>query len=118
MVTYYIQRLIHSMIRDNKLFHIMEMLIGEDTKEDLLLDDLTIRLKAFLLKDHEDIFTDYKLKYLVFLDEFRQNSSEMKDLKDSDAIKMNSIFFRIYELPKKRNNLLVVFLAYFYMSNA
>lgn len=117
MITYYIQRFIHSTIRENKLFHIIEMLLGDDTREDILLDDLIRQLKSFLEKDNEDLFDDYKLKYLIFLDDCKKNIEGMKDLKNADAIKMNSILFRIYELPKKRNNLLVIFLAYFYIRN-
>lgn len=117
MITYYIQRFIHSTIRENKLFHIIEMLLGDDTREDILLDDLVRQLKSFLEKDNDDLFDDYKLKYLIFLDDCKKNIEGMKNLKDTDAIKMNSILFRIYELPKKRNNLLVIFLAYFYIRN-
>jgi len=117
MITYYIQRFIHSTIRENKLFHIIEMLLGDDTREDILLDDFIRQLKSFLEKDNDDLFDDYRLKYLIFLDDFKKNIEGMKDLKDTDAIKMNSILFRIYELPKKRNNLLVIFLTYFYIRN-
>lgn len=41
----------------------------------------------------------------------------MPDLKDKNSIETNLILLRLYELPKKRNNLLVALLVYFYLQN-
>ncbi|MDD2486969.1 MAG: hypothetical protein PHS92_01200 [Candidatus Gracilibacteria bacterium] len=117
MITYHINRFIHSIIRENKLVYIMELLLSEGKKEDILFSDFIRHLKIFLQKENDQIFDDTRLKYMLFIEDFKNNVENMKDLKEKDNIETNSLLFKIYELPKKRNNLLLVFLVYFYIKN-
>ena len=117
MITYHINRFIHSVIRENKLIHIMELLVSKSKEKDVLLNDLTSELKKFLKQENELLFDDNKLKYLIFLENFKENIDNIEDLKDKNRIDNNSLLFRLYEIPKKRNNLLIVFLIYFYIKN-
>ena len=117
MITYNINRFIHSVIRENKLVYLMELLLSEWKKEDILFVDFIRQLKSFLQKENEQIFDDTKLKYIAFLEDFKNNVENIKDLKNKDNIETNSLLFRLYNIPKKRNNLLLVFLLYFYINN-
>ncbi|EKE30266.1 MAG: hypothetical protein ACD_2C00016G0017 [uncultured bacterium (gcode 4)] len=117
MISYNINRFIHTVIRDNKLFYLMELLLSENKKEDILFEDLIKQLKHFLKKDNEEIFDHTKLKYLAFLWDFKHNVDNLKNLKDKNNIEVNTILFKLYDIPKKRNNLLLVFLLYFYINN-
>lgn len=117
MITYNINRFIHSIIRDNKQVYLMELLISDWKKEDILFDDLIKQLKSFLQKENDLIFDESKLKYMVFLENFKKNIDNIKNLKEKNSIETNSLLFRLYDIPKKRNNLLLVFLMYFYINN-
>ncbi len=117
MITYSIQRFIHSIIRENKLYHTMEALLKKDHETDILLHDLIEQVKIFLQKENDELFDENKLKYLIFLDSLRENVWEASDLKAKNNIEKNSILFRLYELPKKRNNLFSFLLVYFYIRN-
>ncbi|EKE26273.1 MAG: hypothetical protein ACD_4C00348G0003 [uncultured bacterium (gcode 4)] len=117
MITYHINRFIHSIIRENKLVNLMELLISKDKKEDVLFIDFIKQLKSFLKKENELIFDDTKLKYIAFLEDFKNNIENIKDLKEKNKIEANSVLFNLYDIPKKRNNLLLVFLLYFYINN-
>ncbi|EKE28877.1 MAG: hypothetical protein ACD_3C00001G0018 [uncultured bacterium (gcode 4)] len=117
MISYHINRFIHSVIRENKLFYLMELLLSEDKKEDLLFVDLIKQLKNFLRKENEQIFDDSKLKYMAFLGDFKQNVDNIKNLKNKGNIEVNTLLYKLYDIPKKRNNLFLVFLLYFYINN-
>ncbi len=116
MITYYLNRFIHSIIRENRLIYIMEMMITKK-KKDILLKDFISQLERFLVKEHSILFDDTKLKYMIFLEDFKDNVKKMWDLKKSDDIEANEVLFKLYEIPKKRNNLLLVYLLYFYIKN-
>lgn len=117
MITYHINRFIHSIIRENKLVHIMEFIIGKNSENNLILNDFTAEMKKFLSKENDQLFDDNRLKYLIFLDNFKSNIENIADLKDNSDIESNSLLFRLYEIPKKRNNLFTVFLIYYYIKN-
>jgi len=117
MITYHINRFIHSVIRENKLFHIMEFIIWKNPDNNLILSDFTQEMQKFLKQENELLFNDNKLKYLIFLDNFKTNIENITDLKEKTDIENNSLFFRLYEIPKKRNNLFTVFLIYYYIKN-
>ena len=117
MITYQITRYIHSIVRGERLGHLMEAFLGRSESTDSLLDDLIIQFKRFLKKGNEELFEENRLKYLTYLDDFRGHIDEVTDLKDKNVIETNLILLRLYELPKKRNNLLAALLVYFYLSN-
>lgn len=116
MITYSVNRFLHSIIRENKLVYIMEFLV-KDRKKDILIEDFIRQLERFLLKAHDDLFDHTRLKYMIFLEEVKEGSKKMKDLKTKTEIEKNEIFFNLYELPKKRNNVLLVILLYYYVHN-
>lgn len=117
MITYQITRFIHSVIRTNKLIHIVDTLLEKSHQNETLLDDLIAQFKRFLQKGNEEIFEQNRLKYVTYLDDFRAHLSDIKDLGKRNNIQINTLLLEIYEIPKKRNNLLSGFLLYFYLRN-
>lgn len=117
MIAYSINRFIHSIIRENKLLNLMEFLSSRTENTPSLLDELIAQIKVFLSQDDEVLFDQTKLKYLVFLDSIKGNIEEISSLKDKEKAVINYILFSLYEIPRKRNNLLLIFLTYFYMRN-
>lgn len=115
-MTYYINRFIHAIIRENKLMYIMNLIIKDD-KKNKFLDDFITQLEWFLKLQYDDIFNDKKLKYMIFLDNIKDKSWNISELKEKDKIEIHEILFKLYELPKKRNNLLLAYLFYFYIRN-
>jgi hypothetical protein len=94
----------------------MEILLKEN-KKDILLNDFIKQLETFLSKEHDVLFNENKLKYMIFLENFKENIGKIADLKNKDSIEINELIFKLYELPKKRNNLLLIYLLYFYIKN-
>jgi len=117
MITYQITRYIHSIVRGEHLGHLMEAFLDRSESTDFLLDDLIAQFKRFLKKGNEELFEENRLKYLTYLDDFRGRIDEVPDLKEKNTIEANLILLRLYELPKKRNNLLAALLVYFYLHN-
>ena len=117
MITYQITRFIHSVIRSNKLMHLVNALLEQSNKNESILDDLIFQFKRFLQKGNDEIFEQNRLKYVTFLDDFKIHISDIKDLEKQDTIKINSLLLELYEIPKKRNNLLSALLLYFYLKN-
>lgn len=117
MITYQVTRFIHSVIRTNKLIHIVDTLLEKSHQNETLLDDLIAQFKRFLQKGNEEIFEQSRLKYVTYLDDFKAHISDIKDFGKHNGIRINSLLLEIYEIPKKRNNLLSGFLLYFYLRN-
>lgn len=117
MITYQITRFIHSVIRSNKLVHLVDALLEQSHQNENILDDLIFQFKRFLLKGNDEIFEQNRLKYVTFLDDFNTHLSDIKNLKKQDSVEINSLLLEIYEIPKKRNNLLSGLLFYFYLRN-
>ncbi|MDD5197576.1 MAG: hypothetical protein PHN60_01810 [Candidatus Gracilibacteria bacterium] len=117
MITYQITRFIHSVIRSNKLVHLVDALLEKSHQNENILDDLIVQFKRFLQKGNEEIFEQNRLKYVTYLDDFKTNISDIKNLDKQDSMEVNSLLLEIYEIPKKRNNLLSGFLLYFYLRN-
>lgn len=117
MITYQITRFIHSVIRSSKLIHLVNALLEKSHQDESLLDDLIAQFKRFLQKGNDEIFEQNRLKYVTYLDDFKTHLADMKDLGKKDTIEINSLLLEIYEIPKKRNNLLSVLLLYFYLRN-
>lgn len=117
MITYQITRFIHSVIRSNKLVHLVDALLEQSHQDENILDDLIFQFKRFLQKGNEEIFEQNRLKYVTYLDDFKTNISDIKNLNKHDTIEINSLLLEIYEIPKKRNNLLSGLLFYFYLKN-
>lgn len=117
MITYQITRFIHSVIRSNKLVHLVDTLLEKSHQDQNILDDLIIQFKRFLQKGNDEIFEQHRLKYVTYLDDFKTNISDIKNLNRQDSVQINSLLLEIYEIPKKRNNLLSGFLLYFYLRN-
>lgn len=117
MITYQITRFIHSVIRRNKLIHIVDALLETSHKNENVLDDLIFQFKRFLRKENDEIFEQHRLKYVTYLDDFKIHVSDMKELSKKDTIQINSLLLEIYEIPKKRNNFLSLLLFYFYCKN-
>ena len=72
MITYYINRFIHSIIRENRLSHLMEMML-KGNKKDVLLSDFIKQLEKFLKLEHDVLFDESKLKYIIFLEKLKSN---------------------------------------------
>ncbi|EKD29673.1 MAG: hypothetical protein ACD_78C00320G0012 [uncultured bacterium (gcode 4)] len=117
MITYQITRFIHSVIRSNKLVHLVDALLEKSHQNENILDDLIVQFKRFLQKGNDEIFEQNRLKYVTYLDDFKTNISDIKNLDKQDSMQVNSLLLEIYEIPKKRNNLLSGFLLYFYLRN-
>lgn len=117
MITYQITRFIHSTIRSNKLVHLIDALLEQSHEDENILDDLIFQFKRFLQKGNEEIFEQNRLKYVTYLDDFNTHITDIKDLSKKDAIEINGLLLEIYEIPKKRNNLLSGILFYFYLKN-
>lgn len=117
MITYQITRFIHSIIRTNKLVHLVDALLENSNQHEWLLDDLIFQFKRFLQKGNDQIFEQNRLKYVTYLDDFKTNISDIKNLSKQDTIQINTLLLEIYEIPKKRNNLLSGLLFYFYLRN-
>lgn len=117
MITYQITRFIHSVIRTNKLMDIVDTLLEKSHQNESLLDDLILQFKRFLQKGNGEIFEQNRLKYVTYLDDFKSHLSDIKDLNTHNSIQINSLLLEIYEIPKKRNNLLSSLLLYFYLRN-
>ena len=117
MITYQITRFIHSVIRRNKLIHIVDALLETSHKNENVLDDLIFQFKRFLRKGNDEIFEQHHLKYVTYLDDFKIHISDMKELSKKDTIQINGLLLEIYEIPKKRNNFLSLLLFYFYCKN-
>ncbi|MDD2891962.1 MAG: hypothetical protein PHQ95_03275 [Candidatus Gracilibacteria bacterium] len=117
MITYQITRFIHSVIRNNKLIHLVDALLEKSRQDESLIDDLITQFKRFLQKGNDEIFEQNRLKYVTYLDDFKTHLSDIKNLGKQDTMEINSLLLEIYEIPKKRNNLLSVFLFYFYLKN-
>jgi hypothetical protein len=82
-----------------------------------ILDDLIFQFKRFLQKGNDEIFEQNRLKYVTYLDDFNIHISDIKNLSKQDTIQINSLLLEVYEIPKKRNNLLSALLFYFYLKN-
>lgn len=117
MITYQITRFIHSVIRTNKLIDIVDTLLERSHQNESLLDDLIAQFKRFLQKENGEIFEQNRLKYVTYLDDFKAHLNDIRDLSNHNTIQINSLLLEIYEIPKKRNNLLSGFLLYFYLRN-
>lgn len=95
----------------------MEALLDDSEMSDVVLDELIVQFKRFLKKENDELFEDSQLKYMTYLADFKAHIEEMPDFKNKSAIQTNLSLLKIYELPKKRNNLLSAFLVYFYLQN-
>ncbi len=114
MISFQINRLIHSVIRENKLILLLNAIIDENID---VFEDFSKQLKTFLKIDHDILFDKNKEKYIIYLDNIKQNLNKMYSLKDKDITKTSLMFYKLYQLPKKRNNLFLVYLIYFYIKN-
>lgn len=117
MISYHITRFIHATIRENKLIHTINALLENSEGSEVLIDDLITQFKRFLIKNDEEIFETHRLKYMTYLGDFHEHLSEIRELQEKKPVDVDLILLELYELPKKRNNLLSTILIYFYLRN-
>jgi hypothetical protein len=107
-----IRRFLHSTIRSNHCFAIIGAIVHRDSET---LASFTQRTQKFLSERKDSVFPVDREKYLTFMEYMRRNAPE-SELLDDDYLCTNEYVFKLYHLPKKRNNFLLFFLLGYYVS--
>ncbi len=115
MINYEITHLIHSLIRTNKMVHIIESMFDRGSSGEILIDGLIDQFKDFLRKDDTEIFEVHRLKYLTYLDSFKSGAKLLPQISERKDAEVNLILLELYELPKKRNNLFSILLLFYFL---
>jgi len=109
MIIQAIKDIMHKIIRKNELSSLMIGLI-DDHKD--VIDEYIIRLKNFLNKDHKfDVWSPKK--YIILMQYMKE---EFGDIWENQLNEILLKLYNLYNIPKKRNNLFLVFLLYFYIN--
>lgn len=116
MICYEITHFIHSTLRKNKLIHLIEALLEDSVMAKTLLEALCDQFKTFLSKEHSDIFEVDRLKYVIYLNEFKSRIAPLSPDKQIPETDLHLHLLELYEIPKKRNNLFAILLVYFAFS--
>lgn len=107
-----VRRYLHSIIRSNHCFAIITAMVRGDSET---LSTFTERTQRFLSGNKDSVFPVDREKYLTFMEYMRQHAPE-SELLDDEYLSTNEYVFKLYHLPKKRNNLLLFFLLGYYIS--
>lgn len=101
---------IHKIIRKNNLSYLIIWLINPNFS---ILDDYISKLKSFLSKDIK--FNPWSpKKYILLMQHLKEEFPDMEEDKLNEVLLK---LYDIYSIPKKRNNLYLIFLLYFYLNN-
>ncbi|HRI36755.1 MAG TPA: hypothetical protein PK765_06995 [bacterium] len=107
-----IHRFLHSTIRSNHCFRLINAIVRRDAST---LATFTDRTQRFLSGRRDSVFPIDREKYLTFIAYMREHAPESELLED-EYLRTNEYVFKLYHLPKKRNNSLLFFLLGYYVS--